>query len=106
MGMPRALRAGHSTRDRTPTDRHHRDKRRPDRLGRTEAGARCWPAYMRVLFPLIMEPGPIEVTAGSTSDGIRSKATITVTGKTVTTRGEDRKFSDRVYVKVLGSPSA
>ena len=41
---------------------------------------------------LIMEPGPIEVSARSSSSDIRSTASFTVTGKTFTVRGEDRKF--------------
>ena len=39
-----------------------------------------------------MEPGPIELSAGGSSDNLRSKATLAVTGKTRTIRGEDRKF--------------
>ena len=39
-----------------------------------------------------MEPGPIELSAGSSSDVLRSKANLTVTGKTRLIKGEDRKF--------------
>src|SRR5688572_25617165 len=49
-------------------------------------------AYTGLSGQLIMEPGPIEVSAGSSSEDIRSRATLTVTGTTVTIRGEDRKF--------------
>jgi beta-glucosidase len=49
-------------------------------------------AYTGLSGRLIMEPGPIEVSAGSSSDDIRSRATITVTGQTRTIRSEDRKF--------------
>jgi len=38
-----------------------------------------------------MEPGPVEVSAGSSSD-IRSTAKFTVTGKTRSIKGEDRAF--------------
>lgn len=49
-------------------------------------------AYTGLSSHLIMEPGPIEISAGSSSDDIRSKATFTVRGKTVIIRGEDRRF--------------
>jgi hypothetical protein len=49
-------------------------------------------AYTGLTGDLVMEPGPIELSAGSSSDDLRSKATLTVTGKTRTIRGEDRKF--------------
>jgi Fibronectin type III-like domain len=49
-------------------------------------------AYTGLSCELSMEPGPIEVSAGTSSDDIRSKGTITVTGTTRTIRGEDRKF--------------
>lgn len=50
-------------------------------------------AYTGISGELVMEPGPIELSVGSSSDDLRSKATLTVTGKTRTIRGEDRKFS-------------
>ena len=40
----------------------------------------------------IMEPGPIEVSAGINSSDIRSSAKLTVTGQTCTIAGEDRTF--------------
>jgi beta-glucosidase len=49
-------------------------------------------AYTGLAGELVMEPGPIEVSAGSSSDDLRSKVMLTVTGKTRTIRGEDRKF--------------
>jgi beta-glucosidase len=49
-------------------------------------------AYRAVSGDLIMEPGPIEVSAGSSSSDIRSTATVNVTGKTRVIRGEDRAF--------------
>jgi len=49
-------------------------------------------AYTGLAGELVMEPGPIELSAGSSSDDLRSKATLSVSGKTRTIRGEDRKF--------------
>jgi len=40
----------------------------------------------------IMEPGPVELSAGSSSKDIRSSATFTVTGKTRVIRGQHRSF--------------
>jgi hypothetical protein len=39
-----------------------------------------------------MEPGRVELSAGSSSDDIRSTAALTVTGQTRTLTGEDRAF--------------
>jgi hypothetical protein len=39
-----------------------------------------------------MEPGPIELSAGSSSDDLRSTATLDVTGQTQVIRPEDRAF--------------
>jgi beta-glucosidase len=49
-------------------------------------------AYTGISGELVMEPGPVEVSAGSSSSDIRSTATITVTGKTRAIKGEDRAF--------------
>jgi beta-glucosidase len=49
-------------------------------------------AYTGLSGDLVMEPGPVEVSAGSSSSDIRSSATFTVTGKTRSIRGEDRAF--------------
>jgi beta-glucosidase len=49
-------------------------------------------AYTGLTGELVMEPGPVEVTAGSSSSDIRSSATLTVTGKTRVIKGEDRAF--------------
>ncbi len=48
-------------------------------------------AYTGLSGDLVMEPGPVEVSAGSSSD-IRSTAKFTVTGKTRSIKGEDRAF--------------
>jgi beta-xylosidase len=40
----------------------------------------------------IMEPGPVELSAGSSSEDLRASATFTVTGQTRTINGEDRAF--------------
>ena len=49
-------------------------------------------AYTGLSGDLVMEPGPVEVSAGSSSMDIRSSATLTVTGEMRTLRGEDRAF--------------
>jgi beta-xylosidase len=49
-------------------------------------------AYTGLSGELIMEPGPVEVSAGSSSSDIRSSAKFTVTGKTRAIKGEDRAF--------------
>ena len=49
-------------------------------------------AYTGLSGDLVMEPGPVELSAGSSSDDIRSSATVTVTGQTRTIDGEDRAF--------------
>jgi len=41
---------------------------------------------------LVMEPGPVELSAGSSSSDIRSSTTITVTGQTRVITGEERAF--------------
>ena len=48
--------------------------------------------YTGLSGDLVMEPGPIELSAGSSSHDLRSKATLSVSGKMRTIRGEDRKF--------------
>ena len=49
-------------------------------------------AYTGRSGELVMEPGPVEVSAGSSSSDIRSSAKFTVTGQTRTINGEDRAF--------------
>ena len=49
-------------------------------------------AYTGLSGDLVMEPGPVEVSAGSSSSDLRSSAKFTVTGKTRVIRGEDRVF--------------
>jgi hypothetical protein len=51
----------------------------------------------------VMEPGPVELSAGSSSSDIRSSAGFTVTGKARTIRGEDRAF---LSVADVGAPGA
>jgi beta-glucosidase len=48
--------------------------------------------YTGLSSQLVMEPGPVEVSVGSSSSDIRSTVTFTVTGKTRTIKGEDRTF--------------
>jgi beta-glucosidase len=49
-------------------------------------------AYTGSSGELVMEPGPVEVSAGSSSSDIRSSATLTVTGEARVTKGEERAF--------------
>jgi beta-glucosidase len=49
-------------------------------------------AYTGLSGELIMEPGPVELSAGSSSDDLRSSATLTVTGDARAISGEDRAF--------------
>jgi beta-xylosidase len=56
--------------------------------------------YTGVSGVLVMEPGPVEVSVGSSSNDIRSSATLNVTGKTRVIKGEDRAF---LSVAMVGS---
>jgi len=49
-------------------------------------------AYTGVSGDLVMEPGPVELSAGSSSSDTRSNAPLTVTGKTRVIKGWDRAF--------------
>jgi beta-xylosidase len=49
-------------------------------------------AYTGITGEVVMEPGPIELSVGSSSDDMRSSATITVTGKSRVIGGEEREF--------------
>jgi beta-glucosidase len=49
-------------------------------------------AYTGLSGKLVMEPGPVEVSAGSSSSDIRSSAKFSVAGKTRTIKGEERAF--------------
>jgi beta-xylosidase len=49
-------------------------------------------AYTGLSGDLMIEPGPVELFAGSSSSDIRSTATFSVTGKTRVLKGEDRAF--------------
>jgi Glycosyl hydrolase family 3 N terminal domain/Fibronectin type III-like domain len=55
-------------------------------------------AYTGVSGNLIMEPGPVELSAGSSSSDIRSSATFTVTGTTRIIKGADRAFLSEATV--------
>jgi beta-xylosidase len=48
--------------------------------------------YMGSSGEFVMEPGPVEVSAGSSSSDIRSTASFTVTGQARVIKGEDRAF--------------
>jgi beta-xylosidase len=49
-------------------------------------------AYTGSTGEVVMEPGPIELSVGSSSDDIRSTATFTVTGDTRVINGDQRAF--------------
>ena len=49
-------------------------------------------AYTGLSGDLVLEPGPVEMSVGSSSSDIRSTATLTVTGKTRIIKGKDRAF--------------
>jgi beta-glucosidase len=49
-------------------------------------------AYTGLSGELVMEPGPVELSAGSSSSDIRSTAKLTVTGKTRTIKGKEGAF--------------
>jgi beta-glucosidase len=57
-------------------------------------------AYTGLSGELVMEPGPVQHSAGSSSSDIRSNATFTVTGQMRVIRGEDRAF---LSVAAVGS---
>jgi beta-xylosidase len=48
--------------------------------------------YAGLSGDFVMEAGPVEVSAGSSSSDIRSSTKFTVTGKTRAIRSEDRAF--------------
>jgi beta-glucosidase len=56
--------------------------------------------YTGLSGDFVMEPGPVEVSAGSSSSDIRSSVTFTVTGKTRVINGEERAF---LSVATVGS---
>jgi beta-glucosidase len=49
-------------------------------------------AYSGITGEVVMEPGPIELSVGSSSDDIRSSATFTVAGETRVISGAERAF--------------
>ena len=59
-------------------------------------------AYTGISGETVMEPGPIEVSAGSSSSDIRSTAKLNVTGKTRTIKGEERAFLSVATVGSVG----
>jgi beta-glucosidase len=48
--------------------------------------------YVGLSGELMIEPGPIELSAGSSSSDIRSRATLSVTGARRSIRGAERAF--------------
>jgi beta-xylosidase len=49
-------------------------------------------AYTGLSGEVVIEPGPVELSAGASSSDIRSTATFTITGKMRVVKGEDRAF--------------
>jgi beta-glucosidase len=49
-------------------------------------------AYTGVSGEVVMEPGPVEVSVGSSSSDIKSSASVAVTGRTRVLKGEERAF--------------
>ena len=62
--------------------------------------------YTGLSGEFVMEPGLVEVSAGSSSSDIRSKANLTVTGTTRTIRGENRAFFSVATVGSSGTSSS
>jgi beta-xylosidase len=54
--------------------------------------------YTGLSGDFVIEPGPVEVSAGSSSSDIQSTAKFTITGKTRTIKGEDRAFFSVVTI--------
>jgi beta-xylosidase len=50
------------------------------------------PGYTGISGSFVIEPGPVEVSAGSSSNDTRSTAKFTITGKMSSIRGEHRTF--------------
>lgn len=55
-------------------------------------------AYTGISGDLLMEPGPVELSVGTSSADIRARATVTVTGEARTFRGDERAFFSSVAV--------
>jgi beta-glucosidase len=60
--------------------------------------------YTGLSGDFIIEPGPVEVSAGSSSSDIRSRTTFGVTGKTHSISGEERAFLSVVTVGSSAPP--
>jgi beta-glucosidase len=60
-------------------------------------------AYTGISGEVVIEPGPVEVSAGSSSSDIRSTAKFTITGKTRVIKGEDRAFLSEATVGEKGA---
>jgi beta-glucosidase len=49
-------------------------------------------AYTGITGDVVVEPGPVELGVGSSSEDIRSSATFEITGETRVVSGEERAF--------------
>jgi beta-glucosidase len=54
--------------------------------------------YTGLSGEFVIEPGPVEVSVGSSSSDIRSSAKFTITGKTRVIKGEERAFLSKAKV--------
>jgi beta-glucosidase len=57
-------------------------------------------AYSGITGEVVMEPGPIELSVGSSSDDLRSTATFTVTGELRVINGTERAFLSTAEINV------
>ena len=57
--------------------------------------------YTGLSGSLVIEPGPVEMSVGSSSSDIRASAKLTVTGKTRAIRGDERAFFSATTVKLV-----
>jgi Glycosyl hydrolase family 3 C-terminal domain len=99
-----ALRRRHPHRRDSAGAAAHRLRPGRPRAGRVEErlvrGPMSLLAYTGLSGELVMEPGPVELSAGSSSSDIRSSAKFNVFGKTRVIKGEDRAF---LSVATVGS---
>ncbi|MBV9380024.1 MAG: glycoside hydrolase family 3 C-terminal domain-containing protein [Streptosporangiaceae bacterium] len=63
-------------------------------------------AYTGLSGELVIEPGPVEISVGSSSSDIRSSATFTVTGDTRVISGEERAFLSAATIGLQNSRGA
>ena len=62
--------------------------------------------YTGLSGDFVVEPGPVTVSAGSSSSDIRSSAEFTITGYTRAIRSDQRVFLSAATIGSLGSPAS